>query len=155
MIEKRRAKLNRDMQTAPFWRKLDKYCFVFGALMLISYSYVIAKWPHYGIYWYVSIILPFLIAVRLIYYLQIGWHLYVSDFCYFGNVLLIYYIMFDPKNDMLFKVCFLNGSGLLSIAIKAMRNSLVFHKLDNITSLSIHAIPMTMVWHIRWVTMEE
>lgn len=143
------------MQTAPFWRTVDKYCFVFGASMLISYSYCIAKFPNYGIYWYVCILLPILIMIRLIWYLQVGWHLYLSDYCYFANIVIFYYIMIDPKNDYLFKICFLNGAGLLSIAIKAMRNSLVFHKLDNITSLAIHAIPMTTMWHIRWVTMEE
>ncbi len=29
----------------------------------------------------------------------------------------------------------------------------MFHKIDMLTSLAIHAIPMTLMFHIRWVTM--
>ena len=34
----------------------------------------------------------------------------------------------------------------------AFRNSLVFHKIDMLVSLSIHAIPMILTNHIRWET---
>ena len=51
--------------------------------------------------------------------------------------------------------CFLFSTGPLSAAIAAFRNSLVYHRVDMLTSLAIHAIPMTLMCHIRWVTIPE
>jgi hypothetical protein len=55
--------------------------------------------PHDYCYLYVQLLLPVLLVSRWIHYYLQGWHYYVSDFCYFANALILYYITFDPKND--------------------------------------------------------
>ena len=53
-------------------------------------------------------------------------------------------------NEQLFKMVFLYSNGCLGIAIAAFRNSLVFHRIDYITSLAIHVVPMLTSVRIRW-----
>jgi len=78
--------------------------------------------------------------------------MYLSDFCYIANFALLYFINFAPQCQWLFVTCYVFSNGALASAILAFRNSLVFHKIDMLMSLSIHAIPMTLTLHIRWET---
>lgn len=68
-INRQRNKIKRHMQTAPFWRLADKFCFVIGSFIIISYSYIIGKYPNDLVFSYVSIVLPALILSRC-------WHYY-------------------------------------------------------------------------------
>lgn len=47
------------------------------------------------------------------------------------------------------------ANGPLAYAIIAFRNSLVFHKIDFLTSLGIHAIPLACMVNFRWVTLYD
>lgn len=90
--------------------------------------------------------------MRYLHYFMLGWHYYCTDFCYFANFAILTYLNFYPNNEALFRLCYLFSQGALSVAIYAFRNSLVYHKIDFLTSLAIHAVPMTIMWHIRWIT---
>lgn len=61
--------------------------------------------------------------------------------------------MIDPKNDYLFKVFFIYANGPFGLAIPAFKNSMIFHKLDNLTSIAIHIIPLVTSWNLRWTTL--
>lgn len=50
------------------------------------------------------------------------------------------------------KVCYLFSQGSLAFAIYLFRNSLVLHKIDALTSVSIHFLPMITMYQIRWFT---
>ena len=75
------------------------------------------------------------------------------DFCYYANTLFIIFLMLHPQNDILFKSCFFFSNGALAIAVGAFRNQMVFHKMDNISSLAIHMLPQLATWNLRWHTM--
>jgi hypothetical protein len=77
------------------------------------------------------------------------------DFCYFANAVLVYFLICDPKNEQLFKVCFVFGNGILAASVKAFRNSLVYHKFDYLTCVASHAFPMIIMFHIKWFVMVE
>lgn len=140
------------MQYAPFWRKLDKFAFMAGTSMIIAFSFIIGRFPNDFVYTFTSIILPFLIATRYVHYILVGWHMYLVDFCYFANTMLLYYLNFDPKNEALMTSVYLFATGPLAIGIVAFRNSLVYHKIDFLTSLSIHAVPLIVAFRVRWGT---
>lgn len=55
----------------------------------------------------------------------------------------------------MFKISYLFANGPLAYAIVAFRNSLVFHKIDFLTSLGIHAIPLAIMVNFRWVTLYD
>ena len=46
------------------------------------------------------------------------------------------------------------ANGPFGVAIPAFKNSMIFHKLDNLISLTIHLIPQVTSWNLRWHTME-
>jgi hypothetical protein len=154
-IKKHKSRVEKIMQGAPFWRLADKIGFVFGTLVIIAFNYMIGKYPHDLFYpFYVSLTIGMLI-VRYAHYYSLGWHYYISDFCYFANVLIVILITFAPKNDRLIKICFLFSEGAIAVSIKVFRNSLVFHKIDTLTSLFIHLFPMIVMYHIRWFTIPD
>lgn len=143
------------MATSPFQRRMDKVAYVFGTTILVAYSYLIGKFPHTAIYTYSTMLMVFLLCHRYYSYWTNGYFYYLYDFCYVANFFMIYLLNFAPKNQSLLITCFVFSNGPLAAAIAAFRNSLVYHRVDMLTSLAIHAIPMTLMTHIRWVTVPE
>lgn len=102
------------------------------------------------------------------------------DFCYYANALFLINIFVLPNSTALFMVnfCFSNGplllvrcsflsfhcssaldelrldnlllAALARQALVAWRNSLVFHDLDKVTSVFLHALPSLLSWCWRW-----
>mmetsp|Transcript_15147 Transcript_15147/g.18097 ORF Transcript_15147/g.18097 Transcript_15147/m.18097 type:complete len:156 (+) Transcript_15147:427-894(+) len=97
-MEKRRARIARMMDTAPFRRRMDKFAYVLGTTILISYSYLIGKYPNTHIYTYVTLIQSVLLAHRYYSYSFSESHyvMYLFDFCYIANFLLLVLINFAP-----------------------------------------------------------
>ena len=81
-----------------------------------------------------------------------GYHYYLADWCYFANFILLYYINFAYKSQTLQIMCYLFSQGALATAIVAFRNSMVYHKIDMLTSMAIHAVPLVLNHHILFVT---
>ena len=87
------------MNSAPFWRFADKIGFVIGTMMLVSFSYLIGKYPHDLFYKYYVILVPILLILRFLHYKSLGWHYYISDFCYYANLLVLYTVQYGYKSD--------------------------------------------------------
>jgi hypothetical protein len=140
------------MHTAPFWRTADKVGFMIGSMITVSYSYVIGAFPNDFFYPYYCSVMILLLTSRVAHYYSYGWHYFITDFCYYANSILLYIMMFESKNEQLFKTAFLFSHGALGASVYIFRNSLVLHKIDMLTSLAIHLLPITATFHIRWVT---
>jgi hypothetical protein len=136
-------------------RLIDKISFIFGVLLLIATTFLLGRHPHTYYYFHHIVVVIFLVVIRLFHYKKMRWHYYLFDFCYFANALIIYYLAFDPKNEILFKICFVFANGPFGLAIAAFRNSMIFHKLDNLTSIAIHLIPLVTLYNIKWYTIPE
>ena len=140
------------MQGAPFVRFIDKVSFILGVVLLITTTYMLGRYPNNFYYYFHVATIVFLVAIRLFNYKKKGWHYYLFDFCYFANFLMLYFITISPKNDYLFKVFFSYANGPFGMAIPAFKNSMIFHKIDNLTSIAIHIIPLVTSWNLRWYT---
>lgn len=151
--EKRREKLEKFAKTSRYIRLKDKLCFVIGTLIMVSFSYLMGAAPNRGLYLFSSVLIPFMILVRFIQYYKKKMHYFLSDFCYFGNMIIYSFLMFMPKNQILFKVAFLFANGPLAHATAAFSNALVYHNIDKLTSLGIHAVPLCLMVNFRWVTL--
>ena len=125
---------------------------MFGANFAILYAYLIGKRPHDIVYMFVTFVMLPLLAHRYYTYWFGGYRMYLADFCYLGNFTLLYYMNYASQNSELFVACYVFANGAMGSGILAFRNSLVFHKIDMLESLSIHAMPMTLTLHIRWET---
>ena len=116
---------------------------------------MIGKHPHDYFYTYYLYVTMLMMVVRFAHYYHLGWHYYISDFCYFANAMILYLITFDSHNSQLVQICFLYANGDLSFAIWLFRGSLVLHKIDILTNLGIHLMPMIIMYHIRWFTIPD
>lgn len=77
-------------------------------------------------------------------------HYLMLELCYFGNLLGIAHVYWYTKSMVMRKLFFAYGSGPLMWSILAMRNSLVFHDFDKMTTLMMHASPAITAWTLRW-----
>ena len=106
-IRNQKKRVRSLMQSAPFWRTADKLGFVIGTLVLVSFSYMIGKFPNDHFYTYYFYVTMLMLAVRVAHYYHVGWHYFITDFCYYANALILYLIVCDSKNEQLIKICFL------------------------------------------------
>ena len=140
------------MNQSKFWRSLDKMGYTMGTLMIIGFTFLLGRYPHDHLYTFVTFILPALILIRFMYYCLKGWHWFLADFCYFVNYAMLFFLIKESKSQFWFLTCYVFANGPLGFAMVAFRNSLVYHEIDKLTSLSIHAIPMVIMTHVRWYT---
>ena len=138
---KRKAIIDKYMNRAPFVRMLDKILFVIGVLLLIMTTYMVGRYPNDNYYTFHCVAVISLVIFRFYNYKSKGWHYYLFDFCYFANTLMLIFLLGLPKNDILFKVFFIYANGPFGLAIPAFKNSMIFHKIDNLISCAIHLIP--------------
>ena len=126
-----------------------------GTNVIVFFAYLIGKHPHDIIYTYSTFVMGALLTYRCVTFWQKGWKFYLVDFCYFANFVVFYFINCAPKSQWLFISCFVIANGLLASAVAAFRNSLVYHKIDLLTSLAVHSIPMCLTHHIKWYTIPD
>ena len=134
---------------------MDKISFIVGVLVVWMFAYFLGRYPKDFFFTFFTILIIPLVLFRWIRYYKIGMHYYLIDLCYFSLALILYTIWYDPKNEALMRVGFLTANGCLAVSIAAFRNSLVFHDMDCITSMGLHAAPMIITHHIRWYMITE
>ena len=101
-INKNQEEVKELMKSAPFWRTADKFGFVLGTTLIITYSFMLGRYPYDLVYTLDMFLLPVLIITRCFHYYSLGWHYYISDFCYTANALILYFFWFDSRNEQLF-----------------------------------------------------
>jgi len=62
----------------------------------------------------------------------------------------MFHIHLYPESRLLFQILFSLATGPVTFAIMAWRNSLVFHSLDRLTTVAVHAFPPLMIYIMRW-----
>jgi hypothetical protein len=133
-------------------RDAEKMTFAIGAFIAFLFCFLLGKYPHSHVYTFYVIVFCVLFLLRICIFYSDGRHFFLPDYCYFTNILFVYLILQDPKNEMLFKAVYILITGNFGIAIFWYNNSLIFHKLHTMTSLSVHVVPLVLVYHLRWVT---
>lgn len=147
--------MNVYVQSAPYMKLRDKFAFVLGVLMTISFAYSMGRWPNTNFYTMYSIVVPLFIAIRFVDYKPKGYHYFLLDFCYPAGAAVVIFVAFYPKNMIWYRLAFMFANGALATATAAFRNSLIFHKFDHLVSLVTHPIPLICMWNVRQVTMME
>lgn len=135
-------------------RLRDKLSFVFGVVNIALTAFLFGRFPEWmPLFFTVKFFV--LIGSRLFVYRSRRWHYFLLDFCYFVNILVLFYVHFFPNSHLLFAICFSFSNGPLAWAIIAWRNSMVFHSLDKMTSIFIHLSPPMVTYTLRWVHAAE
>ncbi|CAK9144159.1 unnamed protein product [Ilex paraguariensis] len=121
-------------------RFINKVTHLLGVLGFGAVSFLLGARPQDIPYLYCLFFFTF-VPIRWIYYRYKKWHYYLLDFCYYANTIFLVHLLFFPRNEKLFMVCFSFAEGPLAWALIAWRCSLVFSSLDKTASVLIHLLP--------------
>ena len=127
----------------------DKLVYFFGCVDMGITVFLLGAFPQHFFVWHTMRAIP-LYIVRGLRYKTINYHSFLLDFCYWYNAALIYFLWFDRTNYALFRALWAFGFGSLLAAVAGFHNSLVFHKLDKLTSVCFHLSPALVLWSMRW-----
>ena len=92
----------------------------------------------------------YLLAYRVIRFWIERWLIYMIDYFYIGNILLIYFNLFARNNIDIFLSIFSMTSGVISLAVIVCDNHADITNTDYLSSCSIHTLPLVTMWAIRW-----
>ena len=144
-----RAALRAELQKPRRVQLKDKISFTLGVLNLCATEAVVLLRPDLFGLWYTLWAVP-LLAYRYYSYTRNKWGYFLIDYCYMVNALSLLHLWVYPRSPLVFELAFMSANGPLAWAILAWRNSLVFHDIDKITSLFIHAAPPLLMYTQRW-----
>ncbi|XP_042055500.1 glycerophosphocholine acyltransferase 1-like [Salvia splendens] len=130
-------------------RFINKVTHLIGVLGFGGFCFVLGARPQDVRYLYCLFYVIF-VPLRWIYYRYKKWHYYLLDFCYYANTIFLIMLLFCPRNEKLFMVCFSFAEGPLAWALIVWRCSLVFNSVDKIVSVFIHLLPGLVFFTIRW-----
>ncbi|KAL2555260.1 hypothetical protein Fot_08879 [Forsythia ovata] len=130
-------------------RFINKVTHLLGVLGFGAFCFILGARPQDIPYVYCVFYVIF-VPLRWIYYRYKKWHYYLLDFCYYANTIFLIMLLFYPRNEKLFMVCFSFAEGPLAWALIIWRCSLVFNSMDKIVSVFIHLLPGLVFFTIRW-----
>jgi len=130
-------------------RQIDKVSFCAGVYGLMMTEYIATRAPEK--FWlFYAVAMPGVFLARAVYYRMIRWQYFLYDFCYFANVSALMFLWRWKKSATVFRCIFAFANGPVLLAIPLWRNSLVFHSVDKVSSIFVHAMPCLMTWCGRW-----
>ena len=146
-------------------RKLTRHevwHYTIGVCNVLFMVFIIARvpWNYFIMHFIMSIVL---LLWRFVRFRKRNWELYLTDFCYFTTyfswlctILAFlriyggYESQLTPYRNFLVRGFFTLVNGPLAWSILIFGNNLVFHDIDQTTSVFIHLSPALLTWCIRW-----
>jgi len=130
-------------------KEMDKYAFARAMLIFCFCSFFLGN--NLSIFIWIFIISTcYLLIYRVIRFWTKRYLLYMMEFCYFGNAILLAYLIFLNKNKEIFSITFICNTGIMTIAVIVFNNQTQFNSTDHLTSTWIHTLPLVTNWAIRW-----
>ena len=132
-----------------FLSKMDEFTSVRSIFLVSILSFTLGN----NLYHYLIILFivhSYLLAYRVIRFWIERWLMYMIDYCYIGNILLIYFNLFARNSIDIFLSIFSMTSGVISLAVIVCDNHADLTNTDYLSSCSIHTLPLVTMWAIRW-----
>ena len=117
-----------DPRTPRCLKLRDRMVFFLGVVNALLLSFFAHGIP-WLMPWYYIVKAPILIGIRIYMYCQQKYQYFLIDFCYWANLLLLFYLIIFPNSKELFVVAYSIAHGPLAWAVCLFKNSLVFHSL--------------------------
>lgn len=136
-------------------RSVDKLAFSSGVLLCAGLQHCLEHSIARITGVYVTLI-PVLLVLRYFLWRKRKWEIFLADFCYFVNCLLMASILFldveKPPSwaPRLWQCLFVFSVGPVGIATVVWRCSLVFHSIDKVTTVLVHVLPACIMTKYRW-----
>lgn len=115
-------------------------------VFLIPYNIKLASWFYVAKF-------TFFMIIRFLEYKKKKWHYFLTEFCYWVNIMLALYIILHSmkyKVNWLFRDLYGMTQGPLAFATLFFGDKLVFHHLQHFISIFIHLSPLLITTGIRW-----
>eukprot|EP00033_Pygsuia_biforma_P003573 GCRY01003909.1.p1 GENE.GCRY01003909.1~~GCRY01003909.1.p1 ORF type:complete len:377 (+),score=89.11 GCRY01003909.1:237-1367(+) len=150
-FKKRKEKLFRQLKTSKVIKTIDIMSFTLSVCFIFLFEFMMIQFPQHVFHVYALAIVPLMIFRYRIYH-NLDYHYFMLDHCYFANGLLLFYGLFYPGGSaLLFELNFLYCNGPLLLSVVTWQNSLIFHDVDKMTSLMLHALPPLVCFTLRWL----
>jgi len=130
-------------------KKLDEFAYVRSMIGLVFLSYFLGKDLSIFISLYIGITI-YLLGYRVIRFWVKRWLLYFIEFCYYGNLFLIAYLLYFPDSQIGWSITYMCSTGVLTWAVLLFGNQAKMDDSDHLTTCWIHSFPLITVWAIRW-----
>lgn len=151
-IKAKRKSLKEKINSSKTRRYFDKVTF-FVSLIIIQYkSYALGRYPDYGVYLLNFILLILLYLWRNVTYRISKEHYYMFEFCYYGNLVMYFFIFLFPEWKMMYYASFAFWAGPIGWALALTGCSFVLHSVQQLTNCFIHFTPMILMWNLHWRT---
>jgi Protein of unknown function (DUF2838) len=143
---KKKAVLDKIDQIVKCWNSAEsitlreRILFICGVFNILLSGYIIGGWPQYFHYWYTGQLL-YLLPIRYYTFHKRGFHFFLADLCYIVNILCMCTIWLFPRSTRLFIGTYCLAFGNNAISITMWRSIMVFHSLDEVTTVFIHVMP--------------
>lgn len=118
-------------------------------MLLTLIFYFLGKSLNYLIYLILFLYL-YLITFRFVRFWVKNSLMYMLDLIYFGNILLIIFLLFYNHNEAFFLLVFSCSTGVISLTIITDNNEVELNDSDFITSTFLDCIPILITSTIRW-----
>ena len=132
-----------------FMSKMDEFTSVRSIFLVSILAFTLGNNLNYYLI-ILFIIHTYLLAYRVMRFWIERWLMYMIDYCYIGNILLIYFNLFARNSMDIFLSLYSMTSGVISLAVIFCDNHADLTNTDFLTSCSIHTLPVTTMWAIRW-----
>lgn len=132
-----------------FLKSMDKYAYARGVLGFTIMSFYLGYSLRVYLNIYILITL-YLIVYRIPRFWVKRMLLFFFEFCYWGNLLVLFFIYFCPGSKVIFKMAYVCGTGVITLAALILNNQAQFNNTDHLTSSYIHTSPLITMWAIRW-----
>ena len=132
-----------------FMLKMDKFTSVRTIILISILAFTLGN----NLYHYLIalfIIHTYVLVYRAFRFWIERWLMYLIEYCYIGNILLIIFNLFGRNNIDIFLSTYSMTSGVVSLAVVACDNHADITDTDFITSCSIHTLPIATMWAVRW-----
>ena len=132
---------------------MDRNAFIITILVYLTFFYLMGGYPHTWFYKFYAVLAPINLLLRFIEYRVLKQQFILIDYCYINNLLISYYLIYEPKNEYLFRALFLSANGVLAVSSFMFGNFMVLHKIDRYVSVSNHLLPSFVFYNLSRVTM--
>ena len=132
-----------------FVSKMDAFTSVRSVFLISVLAYTLGN----NLYYYLIalfIVHTYVLVYRGIRFWLERWLMYLIEYCYIGNILLIYFNLFARNNMNIFLSTYSMTSGIISLAVVACDNHADITDTDFLTSCCIHTLPIATMWAVRW-----
>lgn len=132
-----------------FMKKMDKYAYARAITLFCLCGFFLGNNLHVFLWIFIASTI-YLLIYRLLRFWTKRYLLYMMEFCYYGNMLLLAFLLFYNKSEEIFTIAFICNTGIMTSAVVVFNNTTQFNSTDHLTSSWVHTLPLIVNWAIRW-----